>query len=470
MRFKEFIIEGNLSHAELGKHYGRYLAMFMDKVNNGEPFEIANPKVKQELGDQVVIDPSGLPELLKAYFDKAELPDASEISADSGGKILPKSDPNKVPLKTDTGATIYIGQLRKPPEFGSKKGFNTGQIAEGALGAALVARFIKREGSITSEDTIDVIKQLGAGTESGKNLQAGITASSANDIIKFNVVLPKGDYNALYGGVGSGKMHPDMQGVINSATKFANSNSVDVALDKIVSDPNKNTVVVNSDGASDQTGTKADLFLSIDGANVNLLSLKAGDVKQFGQGSGFTYDKLDDFFKTTFGVSVPKQYEDELDGKDPKDAFRIIHEVYASVAKQIQNELAGDNNEQEARFVERLYKGINFHATRGDDGVTLVMLKKTPNAPGFTELQFGQPLRDAMENTDLQVEYTTPGQGSAIIDVMGVAPDGAKQMLVRTRGNLKSEGKGYVRNIIEMGPLLKTIAQIERNQQNVGNN
>lgn len=470
MRFKEFIIEGNLSHAELGKHYGRYLAMFMDKVNNGEPFEISNPKVKKELGDQVVIDPSGLPELLKAYFDKVEIPDASEISADSGGKIFPKSDPNKVPLKTETGATVYIGQLRKPPEFGSKKGFNTGQIAEGALGAALVARFIKREGSITSQDTMNIIKQLGSGNESGKNLQADITVTSANDVIKFNVVLPKGDYNALYGGVSGGKIHPDMQGVINSATKFANSNSVDVALDRIVRDPNKNTVVVNSDGASDQTGTKADLFLSIDGKNVNLLSLKAGDVKQFGQGSGFTYDKLDDFFRTTFGVNVPAQYEKELEGKDPKDAFRIIHEVYASVAKQIQDELAGNNDAQEARFVERLYKGINFHATRGDDGVTLVMLKKTPTAPGFTELQFGQPLRDAMESTDLQVEYSTPGQGSAVINVMGVAPNGAKQMLVRTRGNLKSEGKGYVRNIVEMGPLLKTLAKIERDQQNVGNN
>ena len=43
----------------------------------------------------------------------------------------------------------------------------------------------------------------------------------------------------------------------------------------------------------------------------------------------------------------------------------------------------------------------------------------------------------------------------------GVKP----QELVRTRGNFKSEGKGYVRNIVEMGPLLQTLATIERNQQ-----
>ena len=35
-------------------------------------------------------------------------------------------------LKTQSGAEVTIGQLRKPPEFGSAKGFNTGQIAEGA--------------------------------------------------------------------------------------------------------------------------------------------------------------------------------------------------------------------------------------------------------------------------------------------------------------------------------------------------
>jgi len=461
----ELLQEGALSHAELGKHYGRYIGMLIDKIDNGEPLEVIHADKKIELGDQIVLDTSAKNALLQAYFGQNKIPDADSIPADSAGKIIPQSDPNKLILKTQLGGEISIGQLRKPPEFGSKKGFNTGQIAEGALGAAIAARFTKREGDVTPQDVIDIINAIGAGEESGKNLKSGYQTKSANDKIYFNLVLPKGDYNALYGGVSKGKMHPDMQGVINSATAYANSPAVTEAVSRIIQDDKSNSVVVNSDGASDQTGTKADLFLEIDGSTINLLSLKAGDVKQFGQGSGYTYDKLDGFFKETFGVGVPAQYEDELDGKDPKEAFGIIHEVYASVAQSIQAELSGHNIPNESRFVERLYKGINQHATRGQDGITMVILKKTPNAPGFTELQFGKVLQDAMENTDLSVEYSTPGQGSAIVDVLGVPLGGGKpQLLVRLRGNFKSEGKGYVRNIVEMGPLLKTLAKIEQNQ------
>lgn len=465
MRLHHLLEASGLTHAQLGKHYGRYLGMFVDKVNNGEPFEVIDPKKRAEVGDQVVLDGSAAKQVLQAYFNSNKIPDASEIEADAGGKVIPANDPNKLVLKTQSGGEVTLGQLRKPVEFGSAKGFNTGQIAEGALGAAITARFLKREGEITPQDVINVLSEMGEGEESGKNQKGSISGKSANDTVYFNLVLPKGDYNALYGGTKKGaKVHPDMQGVINSATNFANSKRVTSAVNQVIQDKNSNKVSINSDGASDQTGTKADLFLEIDGTTVNLMSLKAGDVKQFGQGSGFTYDALNDFFNKSFGIDVPAQYKDELDGKDPKAAFGIIHQVYASVAKQIQQELAGDNEQQEARFVERLYKGVRFHATRNDDSVQMVVLKKTPNAPGFVELQFGQPLADALRATDLDVDFSTPGQGSAIITVYGTGKDGAKEWLLRLRGNFKSEGKGYVRNIVEMGPLLKILAKIQDKQ------
>jgi hypothetical protein len=133
---KEFVIEGTLSHAELGKHYGRYLGMFIDKINNNEPFEVTSKSGKRvELGDQVLLDQSSINAILQAYFGQNKLLDVGEIKADNGGKIIPLGNPNKVILKTQAGGEVTIGQLQKPPEFGSQKGFNTGQIAEGALGA-----------------------------------------------------------------------------------------------------------------------------------------------------------------------------------------------------------------------------------------------------------------------------------------------------------------------------------------------
>ena len=49
---------------------------------------------------------------------------------------------------------------------------------------------------------------------------------------------------------------------------------------------------------------------------------------------------------------------------------------------------------------------------------------------------------------------------------LGKGEQGGNQMFLRLRSNFKSEGKGYVRNIVEMGPLLKTIAALKREYQN----
>ena len=79
-----------------------------------------------------------------------------------------------------------------------------------------------------------------------------------------------------------------------------------------------------------------------------------------------------------------------------------------SVASSIESELPHDNTQNETRFVERLYNGIKHHATSGEDGTSMVILKTTPNAPGYTELQFGEP-KQAMEGIDLYLKYDAPG-------------------------------------------------------------
>ena len=51
-------------------------------------------------------------------------------------------------------------------------------------------------------------------------------------------------------------------------------------------------------------------------------------------------------------------------------------------------------------------------ATSGEDGTSMVILKTTPNAPGYTELQFGEPLKQAMEGIDPTVKYDAPANAS----------------------------------------------------------
>lgn len=466
MRSFEFIIEANLAPNELRKHAGKYLSVLLRKIESNEPIEIV-PDQQARYGESVVLDKKSARDLLQAFFGTNKMPPQEEMNLSDNGDIIAVGVPQDIVLTTTSGDQLKLSSLQKTAEYKSGKEFNTGDIAEGVLGAAIAARFLKREKDITEEDVVEVLKAMGGGELIGKrNLKGTMSGNSGNDKVYFILGLNSTSYNALYGAAQSGEMHNEIRGALRSAVGFANENSsVHSALEQIIKDPNSNKITVKSDGTEDQKGTKADLFLDIDGETVNLLSLKAGDVKQFGQSSGYNFTAVDNFFSQTFGVNVPDSLRDGLVDGDAKKSFAAIHKIYNAVGDRLSRELAGDVDEREARFVERLYKGVKQHATRGDDMTSMVILKQTPNAPGYVQLTFGKQLEEAMANIDLKVEVRAPGTGTAAIDVYGVGSGGVSQKLLTLRSNYKSEGKGYVRNIVEMGPLLKTIATIETNIQ-----
>ena len=465
MRAFEVITEANLAPSELRKHAGKYIKTLVRKIEDGEPIEIV-PDKHPRFGETVILKKDNADKIIKAWFGSSDIPDVDKMNLSANGDIIPADGQvAKLELETTSGDTVTFSALQKTAEYKGGRTFNAGDIGEGMIGAAVTARFIARENEITEADVLNIIKKLGDGELVGKNNMRGNTAdSSANDTVYYNLAINQANYNALLGAAKSPKnMHPEILGALRSAVIFANTNGgVKAALEKIISDKNANKITVNSDGVSDQTGTKADLFLDIDGTTVNLLSLKAGNVQQFGQVSGYNFKQLDKFFNETFGVNIPNDLEAEFVDGDPVSSFDAIHKVYNQTAQELQRDLAGHNVNNEANFIERLYNGINAHATRGEDA-SLVILKTTPNAAGFTELKFGQQLRDALENIDLEIDYDAPGERKpAKIEIFGQGSDGKRAMLLRVRSNFKSEGKGYVRNIIEMGPLLKMIAMIEK--------
>jgi hypothetical protein len=467
MRATEILTEAGLAPAAMRRHSGKYLKKFISKIMQNQPLEVV-PDKQARYGETVVLKKSSAKKLLQAWFGQNEFPEDDQLNITANGDLIP-ADPNvaDIELETTTGEKMQQGFFQKTAEFkeGSKD-FNTGDITEGALGAAVMARFLNRTADITEQQVLDVIAQLGAGERVGKNnIKGSLQGKSKNDKIYFNLSLNTASYNALYGAAKSGQVHPDILGAIRSSVLFANKNAgVSIALEKIISDKNSNRVTVNADGVSNQRGVKADLFLDIDGTNINLLSLKAGDVKQFGQSSGYNFAAIDSLMKDTFGVKIsPKLKKMFVDG-DVDTSFEAIHQVYSAIASELESEVAGHNVNREAALIERLYNGIRHHATRGEDETSMVILKTTPNAPGYSQLQFGQPLRDAMENIDLEVKYSAPGgRQPAKIEIWGNGVEGLKgsEMFLRMRSNMKSEGGGYVRNIIEMGPLLKHLATIE---------
>lgn len=472
MRATEILTEAGLAPATMRRHSGKYLKTFISKITQGEPLEIV-PDKQARYGEKVTLKKNNAKKLLNAWFGTNSFPTDSELNVTPNGDLVP-FDPRiaDLELETVTGEKLTQGHFQKTAEFkqGSKD-FNTGDISEGCLGAAVMARFLSRTDIITEQQVLDVIRQLGKGERVGKNnIKGTVQGKSKNDKIYFNLSLNIASYNALYGAANSGEIHPDILGAVRSSVLFANKNQgVQTALQAIISDRNVNSVTISADGVSDQRGVKADLFMSIDGTSVNLLSLKAGDVGQFGQGSGYNFDSLDAFMNDTFGLRVSKKLKSKFVDGDVDTSFQAIHQVYAAIASELESETQGHNVNREAKLVERLYRGIRQHATRGADDTSMVILKTTPNAPGYVQLQFGQQLRDAMENVNLSIKYSTPGgREPAKIEIWGtgVGELNGSAMLMRMRSNMKSEGGGYIRNIVEMGPLLKQLASIEKNSEN----
>jgi len=451
------------------KEGGKYLQVLQRKIANGEPVELI-PKLHNSIGKEVVFTKDNIEKINLAWFGQPEFPDLANMNLDANGLIIPATqNANSVELTTVDGDVVRLTGIQKTEEYKGGKEFNSGDIAEGLIGAAVAARFIARDKDIQTRNVLAVLKDLGPGSiagRSGNNLQGTTRGRSANDSVEFKLALNQANYKVLQAVANNpGSMHSDIANMINSAVIFANTNAgVLTAVDTIIKDTDANEVVVSSDGVSEQSGTKADLFLKIDdGKVVNLLSLKAGDVKQFGQVSGYNFRAIQQFFEQTFGATIPDSLQKAEEG-DARAGFQDIQAAYQEASDDISQELAGQRPAREADFVERLYKGIAYHATRNQSDITMVILN-TGVVPGYKELGFGPELDKAMRQVDLDVALTTK-DNSSILQIFGTKQDGSRSQLLQMRSNYQIEsGKPYVRNRVEMGPLLKEIALIEKEER-----
>jgi hypothetical protein len=275
-----------------------------------------------------------------------------------------------------------------------------------------------------------------------------------------------------------------MQEHVANAVKYANtSRRAQVAVDKAMLDPKQNLVEVVSDGANpeNQTTTKVDLKILYDGTITRLLSLKAGGVKQFGQVSGGVFENLCQFFYETVGIQVSEHLKQEFQFRTPvgerdKTAAQYnfsegpFNKLYDFVAQELKNNvLTNDDTKKEFQLVEKIYNNIVLHATRLEQGVTMVILGLNKSTP-YKELAFDTRLYEALTLYDLQMKYT---KGTMSIEIYGVLlKDRAAKKLGSNVDELDSKARlisfttrmmgGSVRNLVEMGDLLKNLADIEK--------
>ena len=378
---------------------------------------------------------------------------------------------------------------------------NKGDIAEAILGSAITAKFQKGGRDVTTQDVVNILKGVVAQGEvegttdyqtvgvEDDNYSFGLTLNSAS-MKPLKLWMEEDDpmgSTTDFVLVTKFEVAPatikDLQTQVKHAVEYANSNKRAItAVEKAKADPNKNKVEVISDGgdATQQSVTKVDLKIAYDGQTTRLLSLKAGSVKQFGQVSGAEWETVSDFFESIFDFRLPDNLKADFGfkGRDQEDYKEYNYgegpfaKLYSEMTKQVAAYTKGDNTQAEYKLVQKVYDAINFHATRGEEGVTMVILSPSAKV-AYKELAFDARLLAALELYDLQV-VNEPGLANHRISIVGnlktdeavdtLGKDGAvkipsKNILVQLRTALSG---GAIRNVVEMGPLLKDIANIEK--------
>jgi hypothetical protein len=240
----------------------------------------------------------------------------------------------------------------------------------------------------------------------------------------------------------------------------------------------KNRVDVISEGGDKdaQLSTKVDLTILIDGkpaTGKRLLSIKAGNVGQFGQVGGYNFDNINEFFTSSVGVSIPESYRKyfydiapntrDVDDQKIYNYQNGIFKTYDYVIRQIKSRA----NSDEAGLLQSVYKGLMFHLTRNQEGVEMVILEPS-GKKAFSELSFGPEFQQALNQ--LKIYVVELGGNEPGIGVYGFPQGAVAKKYIPSRKDadsklieLRSQQTKTlnVRNRINMGNLLKHIADIE---------
>ena len=493
MRSREFLIgtpntltEGLMTSGGINNDWfkEKYWVPFLEGIQEGQVYSF---NINGENVDGVIA-PYG--ELIDEIESAIQVEDAARLK-----KIVLSVEE----MDDDGNATgevfhgVKLSQIFKDEKIKGELIPNLGNIAELVLGCAVTAKFESQGQPITEKNIIDVAKRLAIG-------RGEVVTHSGKDSITFSASVPFIDKKAFYAYVGEDSIGKTLQdynvsektinGIgqhVKSSLAYVNtSDKVTRAVNKAAQDPAENQVEVKSDGgnAEQQKTTKVDLKISIDGTQYNLLSIKAGNVGQFGQVSGYGFDALTNFFDQSIGIPLSDRVSRKftelnptLGGKDKnanKEEVRFLNfdTGFTAAYKEIAGVLTKLSKSNQVDLIERVYHGILHHATRNEENVEMVIL--APSAKkAFTELTFGQELRDALDDYRLVVNEGTSASmhvieiyGFPVTDKAKRSMGTGKELLVKYRSYMQ---KNAVRNIIEMGGLLKELADWEKIEEKKAN-
>ena len=431
-----------------GSENGKALAQMMQQ----QGFDITPPLTMQdtsELGDQEILN----------------LP-AVAVSRGGDGYLF-SNNAGQYILVTGTAANIgprfnvYTGaKAVDDPEDVGKIG-NRGETSEGILGAAMFAKFVKREpgediGTVTPADISEVLDSLKKTGEDQYEVEVEDYDNEHADRVTFVLRLKTGPYQDL--------MDPTKRSLLASeyasAAAYVNSSDAERYSRYFYINGRADQITIMADGVTGEKTQKTDVWVYVtdeDGNPRKLrlnASLKVGGIGQFGQVGGDSEETQETLWNY-FGVDVAPAlagFKKNIRGGNAKAAFASVYQYAAS---QIEDALQNATPEAKAKMIDGIAQGITHFATLGDPKVELVDFSDG----GFKILRFNN-LVEKLKNVDLAASY----EGDKAWPQVEIHERGnPKNKLLQVRMKIENRPNGiYIRNYVEKGPLLEKLTEYRK--------
>lgn len=342
---------------------------------------------------------------------------------------------------------------------------NRGETAEGILGAAMFAKFTKREadediGMVTPQDISAVLDSLQQTGEDQYQVEVEDFDNEHADVISFVLRLKSGPYQDLM----DPAKRPLLASEFSSAAAYVNSSDAERYSKYFYINGRSDQIVIMADGVTGETEQKTDVWVFVTDENgqprklrLNT-SLKVGGVKQFGQVGGDsaeTQQTLWNYFGVDAGPALAK-FTKAMKSNSPtatRDAFK---QIYQYAATKLDKELKNASPEDEANIIDDIATGITHFATLGDPNVELVDFSDG----GFKILRFNK-LVEKLKNTDLAATYSDSKTWPEVVIHERGNPKN-KLLTIRMKVENKPKGGIYVRTYIEKGPLLEKLTEYRK--------
>jgi hypothetical protein len=429
-----------LSLSELKKRPGR-IATFVSKLTLKQPFDLVNGTKKtftslsySSTGKVTTFTPS------KSKGEAQKAIDYLTTEAKSADKIFVSAGNEQVSLS----------QLLKSSDFGGSGGSasgavsgNRGDMAEAIFGAAITARFMNKNQPVTAVHVWALIGKIDNTKKQQKMVYDSLNKNpKIFDSITFQLGLAVPNLVALT----TPSVQATLGDIVAAALKYANSPIVTSWSKLLYENDKHNNIEVIADGIGDQTGTKVDVRIKIDGVATNVnVSLKADDVKQFGQQSGASFETQLVLWKNLLNIDVASAEQAYYAKVKSQDTIGALNVVYQAAVSKFNIAIASNRS----KAIKDLSNGITYYATSNEADVTLVQLSKEEAVvykfDNLASLIGKMPLKATLITNKATPEV--------------VIKNDSEEILVGVRVKTENKPNGiYVRNYVEKGKLLTKLA------------